>query len=129
MNHSKKRILIIDDEEGVSRLLKWNLEETELYEAEVVNLPLKALAVAETFQPDLILMDVVMPKIHGGELAQEFYEHPDLKKVPIVFLTAVVEKPEVVKSKGWIGGKHYLSKPTALADVLACLESYLNKPS
>src|SRR3954466_15107240 len=100
----KKRILIVDDQKSITRLLKINLEQTNHYVVRTENQATLALAAAQEFGPDLILLDVMMPELDGGELAALFREDPRLKHVPIVFLTAAARKGEVVSGSGQIGG-------------------------
>ena len=123
-----KRILIVDDKVGAARLLKSNLEQTHDYLVRVENAAAGALAAAEQFQPDLILLDVMMPGQDGGELASCFHTSPQLKDVPIVFFTAAVKKQEVASRGGRIGGLPFLAKPADLPEVIACLEQHLGKP-
>jgi len=111
MNKAKKRILVVDDEPGITRLLKLNLEQTGQYEVATENASQAALAAAEQFQPDLMLLDVMMPGLDGGNLAAELQASPKLKGVPIVFLTATVTREEVNKRRGVVGGLPFLPKP------------------
>ena len=121
----KKRILVVDDEPGVTRLLKLNLEQTNEYEVRAQIGSSGAIAAAEGFQPDLILLDVLMPGMDGGELAALLLENPKLKSVPIVFLTALATKTDVHRGAGRIGGLPFLAKPVNVDDVLRCLKQYL----
>ena len=125
MNKAKKRILVVDDEPGITRLLKLNLEQTGHYEVATENASRAALATAEQFQPDLMLLDVMMPDLDGGNLAAELQASPKLKGVPIVFLTATVTREEVNKRRGLVGGLPFLAKPVNVNEVLACLERQL----
>ena len=125
----KKRILVIDDEVSITRLLKLNLEETDQYVVRSENVAGSALRAAEEFNPDLILLDVMMPGMDGGELASRFQAHPRFKFVPIVFLTATVTKQEVRLRGGRIGGLPFLAKPVNLSDVLSCLRQHLGSPA
>jgi two-component system, OmpR family, response regulator len=124
----KKRILIVDDEIKITRLLKLNLEQTNAYAVRVENAATSALAAAEQFQPDLILLDVMMPDQDGGELANRFHTSPQLKNIPIVFFTAAAKKQEVAAHGGRIGGLPFLAKPADFPEVIACLEQHLGKP-
>jgi DNA-binding response OmpR family regulator len=125
MKRNKKRILVVDDEPSITRLLKLNLEETNDYEVRTENDAKAAVASAEDFQPDLILLDVLMPDLDGGELASRLQASPKLKGVPIVFLTAAATKKEVYARGGKVGGLPFLAKPVDLAEVVACLNQHL----
>lgn len=121
----KKRILVVDDESSITRLLKLNLEKTGRYVVQTLNSSEAALKAALEFHPDLILLDVIMPGLDGGYLANTLRSHPALKTVPIVFLTAAATKEEVATRSGIIGGLPFLAKPVDLAEVLACLDEQL----
>jgi CheY-like chemotaxis protein len=127
MNTEKKRILAVDDQASNTRLMKLHLEQTNDYVVREENSANAALAAAEEFQPDLILLDVMMPGMDGGELAACFQANPKLKDVPIVFLTAVVTKGEVELGNGLVGGFPYLAKPVVLSEVLTCLKLHLGR--
>jgi two-component system, OmpR family, response regulator len=127
MNPEKKRILVVDDEASITRLLKLNLEQTNDYTVRAENDATLALAAAEQFEPHLILLDVMMPGLDGGELASRLQASPKLKKVPIVFLTAAATKGEVYARGGKVGGLPFLAKPVELSEVIACLKLHLGK--
>ena len=125
MNTDKKRILVVDDQATNTRLLKLYLEQTNDYVVREENDPKAALSAAEEFQPHLILLDVMMPGMDGGELAARMRASLRLKGVPIIFLTAAVTKGEVETGHGQLGGFPFLAKPVVLSEVLACLKHHL----
>ena len=125
MNHQKKRILVVDDEPSITRMLKLNLEQTNEYEVMTENSPDHAYLTALAFKPNLILLDVLMPGKDGSHLASDFQESPKFKDVPIVFLTAAVTKGEVSSARGLIGGLPFLAKPVDVPEVVACIEKML----
>jgi len=125
MNSQKKRILVVDDQADITRMLKLNLEKTNDYEVRMENSPRLAVDSAEEFHPDLILLDVLMPDIDGGELASRLEVSPKLKGVPIVFLTAAATKEEVRARGGRIGGMPFLAKPVNMAELVRCVNRYL----
>ena len=125
MKTEKKRILVVDDQAPNTRLLKLYLERTNEYVVREENNARAALSAAEEFQPHLILLDVMMPGIGGGELAACFQASPKLKAVPIVFLTAAVTKVEVEAGGGRLGGHAFLAKPVVLKELVACLKHHL----
>ncbi|MDB6027208.1 MAG: response regulator receiver protein [Verrucomicrobiales bacterium] len=124
----KKRILVVDDQTQNTRLLKLYLEQASYVVREENNAG-AALSGAEEFQPQLILLDVMMPGLGGGELAALFRASPKLKGVPIVFLTAAVTKGEVDAGGGQLGGFPFLAKPIVLSEVLACVKRHLEPES
>ena len=126
---AKKRILIVDDEAPYTRLLKLSLMQTARYEVEVENNSAAALALAEQFLPDLILLDVMMPGTDGGELAARLKANARLAQVPVVFLTAAVKREELRSREGIIGGLPFLAKPVELAEVMKCIDGILGTPA
>ena len=122
----KKRILVVDDLASDTRLLKLFLEGTNQYVVREENDAKGALSAAEEFQPHLILLDVLMPDMDGGELARCLRANPRLQAVPIVFLTAKLSKEEVELCGGRIGKYPFLAKPIVLTEVAECLNQLLN---
>ena len=124
---TKKRILVVDDNASDTQLLKRYLEETNDFVVREENDPKAAVSTAEEFNPELILLDVLMPEMDGGELAAAFKANPKLKSLPIVFLTSRLTKEEVAMCAGRIGGYPFLAKPIVLAQVAACLKVHLDQ--
>jgi len=120
-NMSKKRILLVDDEPGFTRLLRLVLPRYEICEE---NDSRRAVATAQSFHPDLILLDVIMPDMDGGTVAAKIREDKSLRNVPIVFLTAVVSEKEVA-NQGTIGGFPFLAKPVTKEKLVECINHHL----
>lgn len=121
----KIRILLVDDEPKFTHMLKLNLERRGDYEVRTESNGAYALTAARDFRPDLILLDVIMPDVDGGEVAARIKADKQLKDTLIVFLTAGVSK-ETTKARGdIIGGQRYLAKPVSIAEVLDCIERLL----
>ena len=108
---AKKKILMVDDEVGLTRMVKLNLEASGLFEVKIQNNPLEAVDTAKAFHPDLILLDVVMPEIDGSEVALRIRAEEDIKHIPIVFMTAAITIEELGASSGILGGETFLAKP------------------
>ena len=89
-----KRILIVDDEQPFTEMLKLNLEQVGKYVACEENDARRALATARQFGPDLILLDVMMPEMDGGDVAAMLATDAEIREVPIIFLTALVSQEE-----------------------------------
>lgn len=121
----KKKILIIDDEAGFTRVVKLALEETGDYEVRVENKGEKGLSTALEFNPDLILLDVVMPDISGGEVCSQIKSAAGLENTPIVFLTAIVKEQEVGPGVGVISGYPFLAKPVSKKKLIGAIERYI----
>jgi CheY-like chemotaxis protein len=118
---AKKRVFIVDDESGFTRLLKLTLEKSGNYVVREENDSTKAWLAAREFAPDIIFLDIVMPKADGGEVGQQMRSDPALAKVPIIFLTAIVSQTE---TKTEIGGFPFLAKPVSLDAITRCIEEH-----
>lgn len=118
----KKKILIIDDEADFTKLVKLNLERTGKYEVETENHGSSALDAAKAFNPDLIILDILMPDMEGSEVASQLKEEENTKDIPILFLTAMIGKEEVNGSGGIIGGHHFVSKPVDIKKLISIIE-------
>lgn len=123
----KKRILLIDDEPDVTGLLKLNLENTGAYEVREENRAEHALATVRTFKPDLIILDIMMPNVDGGEVAAQLKADKALKETPLVFLTAMATKKEAEEMGGTIGGHPFIAKPANLKELEELIEKQLRK--
>ena len=119
---SKKKILIIDDEEKFTKYVKLNLESTGDYEVVVASNGLSGIEAAKAFKPDLILLDVMMPDMDGSEVSEKLKDHQDCKDIPVVFLTAIVTKKEVDKKGSRIGGHPFIAKPVTLENLISDIE-------
>lgn len=124
---AKKRILLVDDEKSLTTLLKLNLEETGNYEVRAENWPEDAIPAAREFKPDLILLDIIMPRMPGGNIAALIDEDPELKGTPIVFLTAAVRRHQVEDNDGIICDHPCLAKPASIDEVIAMIEKHARK--
>ena len=120
----KKRIFVVDDEPGFTRLLKLTLERTGNYTVLEQNDGTQAWLTARDFKPDIIFLDIVMPKIDGGDVAQQSRSDPMLAHIPVVFLTAIVSQTE---SKNEIGGFPFIAKPVSLDAINRCIKEHLGE--
>jgi CheY-like chemotaxis protein len=120
----QKRILLIDDEPHLTAMVRQALEATGLYLIKEENNSLRALHAARHFQPDLILLDVVMPDLDGRYVAQEIHADPALQDVPIVFVTNLAAAGEI-GSVGFFDGYTFLAKPFRISDLVSCVKEML----
>ena len=121
----KKKILLVDDEVALTRMVKLNLERTGRYEVQAVNEGTKALEAARAFRPDLVLLDVMMPDLSGSDVAEQLGEDPTLAGLKYVFMTAIVSKEETGEGAATIGGREFLAKPVKTDELIATIERVL----
>jgi two-component system, OmpR family, alkaline phosphatase synthesis response regulator PhoP len=106
---SNGRVLVVDDEEGIRVLCRVNLE-LGGYEVTEAADGVEALEVARAERPDLIFLDVMMPRMDGWETLHRLKEDPGTASIPVVLLTARTSEED--QMKGWGEGiLEYLSKP------------------
>ena len=103
------RVLVIDDEAPIRLLCRVNLEAEGMEVLEAADGP-TGLAQARTEDPDVILLDVMMPRLDGWRVAEELLLDQETKRIPIVFLTARAEFRDRARGLD-IGGVDYVTKP------------------
>ena len=123
---TKTKILVVDDDPKLSKLVKLVLEKTSQYDVLEENRSSQALGVARKFEPSLILLDVDMPGKDGGELAREMAVDSVLKKVPVMFFTSLVSHQEAGSNAIERAGKWYLAKPVMPEVLVRSVEYLLN---
>jgi len=123
----KKRILIIDDEPGFTRMVKLNLEKTGFFEVREENKATYAIPAAREFKPDLILLDVIMPTMDGGDIAAHIKADRHLRDIPVVFLTATVSQREAGEEGMKSGGALFLAKPVSVETLIKCINENTRK--
>jgi len=117
------RILIVDDEPNIVLALEL-LMKKEGYEVHAVDDGERAVQAAKELRPDLILLDIMMPKMDGYEVCQRIRSDALLKDVSIIMLTA--KGREVEKEKGLaLGADHYITKPFSTRQVVMKVKEIL----
>jgi two-component system, OmpR family, alkaline phosphatase synthesis response regulator PhoP len=104
-----QRVLVVDDEESILELLKYNLEK-QGYEVKTALNGTRALEIARKFQPNLILLDIMMPNQDGVETCRQLREIPEMAQTFIIFLTARSEEYSEVAAFD-VGADDYITKP------------------
>jgi CheY-like chemotaxis protein len=122
-----KRILLVDDEPGITRSLKLTLEAAAGYEVHAENDSTRAIDAARDFHPQLILMDVLMPRLDGCDISARLHADPELKDTPIVFLTALAHNEDTGGHAVVAGSTVYLAKPVDAEELIKCIEQTLLK--
>jgi CheY-like chemotaxis protein len=121
---AKRRILIVDDDANSTHLVKILLERSGPYVVLEENDPTKADQTAHNFKPDVILLDIIMPKMDGGELATQIEADRELHDTPIIFLTALVTHGEA-KGGLHIQGHPFVAKPISIPELIDAIEKHL----
>lgn len=124
-----KKILVIEDSIDVSSNIEYMLTKAG-YSVFVANDGSKGVAMAKEKLPDLIIMDVMLPDIQGGEAVTMIKTHPSCKNIPVIFLTGLMssgENKEGVETIN-VDGKAYpaLGKPFDFPQLLKAIERYQN---
>ena len=104
-----RKVLVVDDDEPILELLKYNLEK-EGYEVKVANNGQLGVDIARKFKPDLVLLDIMMPQMDGVEACRQLRSMSDLVNTFIVFLTARSEEYSEVAAFD-VGADDYITKP------------------
>ncbi|MCX5635477.1 MAG: response regulator [Planctomycetota bacterium] len=122
---SKETILIVDDEEDIQELLKFNLVK-EGYDVLVAGNGEKALESARNKNPQLIVLDLMLPGIDGLSVCKKLKSEPKTASIPIVMLTAKGEESDIVTGLE-IGADDYVTKPFSPKVLIARIRKLLRK--
>lgn len=115
-----KRVLICDDDPVILRLLQVNLE-LEGYEVLSAHNGQEALDIASAEHPDLVILDIMMPKLDGYQTCERLKAGDDTKDIPVVFVSAKAQQSDIEKGKSY-GVADYLTKPFDPTDLLEIVE-------
>jgi CheY-like chemotaxis protein len=119
----KKTVLIADDDQIIIKLLQVNLE-MEGYEVITAEDGQDAVEKAQRKTPDLIILDIMMPRLDGWSARQELLKYPALRDVPVIFLSARAQQADL--RKGYEAGvAEYITKPFDPVDLLDVIEQIL----
>ena len=124
----KTKVLLVDDEKSFTSLLKINLEQTGRFEVRTENWGEDAFPAAKEFRPDIVLLDIIMPRTPGGNVVAQFEADPELKDIPIVFLTAAIQRSTVVAHDGIICDHPCIAKPASVDEIIEAIEKHAAKP-
>ena len=124
---SKGRILVVDDEEDILELVKYNLER-EGYLVDCVETGEEAIGRATAVRPDGILLDLMLPGVDGIEVCRELRRKPDTRTIPIIMMTAKGEEADVVSGLE-VGADDYVPKPFSTKVLIARLRALLRRSS
>jgi two-component system alkaline phosphatase synthesis response regulator PhoP/two-component system response regulator VicR len=120
-----KRILVVDDEKHMVRLLQLNLER-EGYEVVTAYDGADGLETARALKPDLVLLDITMPRMDGFEVLNALKSREDTEKTPVVILTARSKDADVFHGYE-SGADAYLTKPLHPSELTAVIRRMLDE--
>ena len=122
---SKIRILVIDDEEDILELIGYNLER-EAFQVQTVDSGLEGIRATETFQPDLVILDLMMPGVDGLQVCTQLRGSARTADVPIIILTARDDDEDIVRGLE-AGADDYMTKPFTPKVLLARVQAVLRR--
>jgi DNA-binding response OmpR family regulator len=120
---TRKRILIVDDEPNIVISLEF-LMKREAYDVQVAPDGESALAALEERTPDLVVLDVMLPRMNGFEVCRRIRADPRWQRVKVLILTAKGRDTEVAKGLG-LGADAYVTKPFSTKDLVAQVKALL----
>lgn len=122
---AKKSILVVDDEHDLLDLLEYNLKK-EGFKVYLADNGEKGINLAQKHQPDLVLLDVMMPKMSGFEVCEALRQDADIKRLPIIFLTAKDDEASEVEGLT-IGADDYITKPISTVKLVTRIKALLRR--
>ncbi len=122
----KRRILIVDDEADIRAIVRATL--TAKYEVVEAHDGLDAAQKLDLVEPDLVVLDVMMPLMDGYDTCTVIRNHPRFHDIPVLFLSALASKPDIVKGYG-AGANLYLTKPFEPARLLRVVDMFFEEKS
>lgn len=121
----KTKLLMIDDDEDLLRLVKMKLEKTGQFDVTYSTKGSQAVNLARDLSPDLVILDIDMPEMSGGEVADALSEADDTKDLPVLFLSSMIANGETSSQIQMIGGRRMISKSVKIKDLIAAIETIL----
>ena len=120
-----KKILIVDDEPNIVVPLEYLMEQNN-YEVKIAETGERVLELIASFNPDLILLDIMLPGMDGYEVCQTIRQDPSLNDTKIVFLSAMARTIDIARGMG-LAADEYITKPVRSDELLVLLKLYLEK--
>lgn len=122
---AKKTILVVDDEKDLLDLIEYNLKKEGFKVLKAENGE-KGIEVAKEHKPDLVLLDVMMPKMDGLEAVEIMRKDNDLKRIPIIFLTARSDEKTEIEGLNR-GGDDYITKPISTTKLVSRIKAVMRR--
>ena len=109
------KLLVVDDDEAMIDYLHAKLGDR--YDIVSTNAPENVLGLARSERPNLILCDINMPGMDGGDVSKALHKHPEVRNVPVLFLTALISPSELKHTGNLIGGRPAISKQEPIPEL------------
>ena len=119
-----KKILIVDDEPNIVMTLEYAFKKQN-FEVFIARDGGEALQIIETSLPDVVLLDIMMPKVDGYQTLKRIKENALLKNTKVVFLTAKNKASDIEKGKN-LGADKYLTKPFSIKKIVSEINELFN---
>ena len=126
LDMAKEKILVVEDEEAIQELIRYNLNKEGFDRVRLCDSGEAALAQAAEFKPDLILLDLMLPGIDGLSVCRRLRRDARTAAVPIIMLTAKSEESDIVTGLE-VGADDYLAKPFSPKVLIARIKSVLRR--
>lgn len=123
---AKEKILIVEDEEDIQELIRYNLEKEGFQNLKVVDSGEGAIEALKTFTPDMILLDLMLPGIDGLAVCRQLKSVADTAVIPIIMLTAKSEETDIIIGLE-MGADDYIAKPFSNKVLVARIKSVLRR--
>jgi len=122
---SKQTILVVDDEQDLLDLIEYNLKK-EGYNVLKAENGVRGLEMVKEHKPNLVLLDIMMPKLDGIQVCEKMRANPDLKAIPVIFLTARSDEKTEVEGLD-IGADDFITKPISTTKLLSRIKAVLRR--
>ena len=121
---SKKRIMVVEDSQVIYQMVKEALE-AKGYEVFVMTNGFEALRDLESIAPDLIVSDIMMPKLDGLRLCEAIRNRSETQSIPFIFVSSQFDERTVKRGRS-IGAKFFIAKPFEMETLIDCVDKVLN---
>lgn len=120
-----EQVLIVDDENDTVELLRYNLEKAN-YQPVIARNGEEAINAVQCHNPDVVLLDVMMPELNGWEVCRILRESSKGKSIPIIMLSALSEEDARIKGLA-LGADDYIAKPFSIRELLVKIRKYIDR--
>ena len=122
---ANKTILVVDDEQDILDLIEYNLKKEGFKVLKAENGE-KGIEIAKKYKPDLVLLDIMMPKMDGLETVELIRKDEELKRTPVIFLTARSDEKTEIESLNK-GGDDFITKPISTTKLVSRIKAVMRR--